>query len=311
MKVSAIEIGTNSIKFLIARYHADGMEILDKSTIVNRLSRSMYDSNCISDEAIENGIRIIGDLIQRSNHQAARMVAIFSTSVLRDAHNRQKFIAKVRDLYGIPLEVISGEQEAFFAFKACSVLARDDGTPGRDDSFAVIDIGGGSTEFTAGHRNEIAWKKSIDMGAVRLTEMFIRHDPVSEAEIEAISNFIHEKMSEHSLSLSGLKLIGTGGTVKTLGTMFRHENFENEGAVHGLTVQRDQIEQLYYHLVKLTIGERGGIPGLNPKRADVIVAGALILLTVMREFDLNQIMISASGVLEGFLEDYRIREYHP
>jgi exopolyphosphatase/guanosine-5'-triphosphate,3'-diphosphate pyrophosphatase len=305
MKVSAIEIGTNSTKFLIARYHAGGMEIIDKSTIVNRLSRSMYDNNCISDEAIENGIRIIGELIQKSEDQTAKVVAIFSTSVLRDAHNRQAFIGKVKELYGIPLEVISGEREAFFAFKACSALVRE-----ARDSFAVIDIGGGSTEFTAGNKTEIAWKKSVDMGAVRLTEMFIRHDPVIETEIEMITRYIRQKLSEQPISLNGLKLIGTGGTVKTLGTMIRQENYEDESAIHGLTISREQIEQLYQQLVKMTMAERENIPGLNPKRADVIVTGVLILLTVMREFDIREMMISSSGVLEGFLEDYRIQKYH-
>lgn len=311
MRVSAIEIGTNSTKFLIARYHAGGMDIIDKSTIVNRLSRSMYDSNCISDEAIENGIRIIGELIQKSERQAAKVVAIFSTSVLRDAHNRQVFIQKVQDLYGIPLEVISGEREAFFAFKACSALVRDDDAHIRGDNVAVIDIGGGSTEFTAGSGHDIAWKKSIDMGAVRLMEMFIRHDPVINTEIESMTGSIRQKISEHSLSLNGLQLIGTGGTIKTLGTMIRQENYENESAIHGLTIDRDRIEQLYQNLAKLTIAQRENIPGLNPKRADVIIAGVLILLTVMREFDLHQIMVSSSGVLEGFLEDYRHREYRP
>jgi exopolyphosphatase/guanosine-5'-triphosphate,3'-diphosphate pyrophosphatase len=311
MRVSAIEIGTNSTKFLIARYHANGMEIIDKSTIVNRLSRSMYDSNCISDEAIENGIRIIGELIKKSDSQAAKVVAIFSTSVLRDAQNRQVFIQKVQDLYKIPLEVISGEREAFFAFKACSALVQAEGAQAGGDNFAVIDIGGGSTEFTAGNQKEINWKTSIDMGAVRLTEMFVRHDPVIETEIESMIGSIQQNFHKHSLSLRGLQLIGTGGTVKTLGTMIRRENYENESAVHGLTIEREQIEQLYHNLVKLTIAERESIPGLNPKRADVIVTGVLILLTVMREFDLRRIMVSSAGVLEGFLEDYRLREYRP
>jgi exopolyphosphatase/guanosine-5'-triphosphate,3'-diphosphate pyrophosphatase len=306
MKVSAIEIGTNSTKFAIARYHESGIEITDKCTIVNRLSRSMYDNNCISDEAIENGIRIIGELIQKSNDQAAKVVAIFSTSVLRDAGNRQVFIGKVQDLYGIPLEVISGEREAFFAFKACSALVRDP-----RDNFAVIDIGGGSTEFTAGNKYDIGWKKSIDMGAVRLTELFVRHDPVLESETGSMIHLIRQKMAEHSLSLQGLRLVGTGGTVKTLGTMIRQEHHENESAVQGLVIGREQIERLYDGLVKQTIAQRENIPGLNPKRADVIVTGVIILLSVMREFDIPEITISSAGVLEGFLEDYRLRESHP
>ncbi|MCX7920487.1 MAG: Ppx/GppA family phosphatase [Clostridia bacterium] len=301
MRISAIEIGTNSTKFIIVDEVGDGnFKVIEKTSTVNRLSKSMYDSNNISEEAMENGIKIVGEYVELSKNSNSNLVAIFSTSVLRDAGNRQYFTNRVKELYGMNVDVISGDREAYLAYKACSSLIDK-----ADQRFAVIDIGGGSTEITVGNKSSIDYKVSIDIGAVRLTEMFVKNDPLSQEDITNIADYAARKIDEsQGLDLKGIRLVGTGGTVKTIATMFKKKHYKEEKAINGTSIGLEDIETIYDSISKLSIEEKKQLEGLNPKRADVIVAGVIILLSVMRKYDLREITVSSQGVLEGFIEDY-------
>lgn len=300
MRISAIEIGTNSTKFIIGEQKGDdSFKVIEKTSTVNRLSRNMYDSNKISRDALENGVMIIGEYINRSERKDARLVSVFSTSVLRDAGNKEEFKKRVRDLYGIDIDVISGDREAYLAYKGCSSLFED------EDRFAVIDIGGGSTEITTGSKNSIYEKFSIDIGAVRLTQMFLGQNAVTCEGISNIFHYVNGKLDEAGdLELSGMKIIGTGGTIKSIGTILKKEEYWDDEFVHGMAVSISGVEYIYDFLAQCSQEEKMNIKGLNPKRADVITAGIIILLTLMKRFGLDHITISSRGVIEGFMEDY-------
>lgn len=306
MKVSAIEIGTNSIKFLIARFDAGKMEIIEKCSVVNRLSRNMYGSNQISNEAIENTIRIIGEFIKKSENQAAKLIAVFSTSVLRDALNRDLFMNRVQELYGISIEVISGDREAFFAFKACAGLLGDG-----VKNVAVIDIGGGSTEISIGNQQNIINCSSCDIGAVRLTEMFVHHDPVSQTEINEMKQYIHGQLDHLTINSSLAdfsRVAGIGGTIKSLATIDARIDYNCEADINGRILTMEKIETIFQNLKLLTTHERVTITGLNPKRADVIVAGVTILLSTMKYLNCHAITVSARGAIEGYVEDFLLKQ---
>lgn len=301
MRVSAIEIGTNSTKFIIAEIDEEGaFEVLRRTSTVNRLSSGMYSGNNLTPSAMEKEFEIIGNLISESEKQHAKLISVFSTSVLRDAGNKNVFLDRIKKEYGIDIKVISGEREAKLAYIACREIADKS-----IDKFAVIDIGGGSTEVIIGNGNSIEQKLSLNVGAVRLTEMYVRNDPASDSELEQMAVNIEKQIDEIGLlDLSGLQLIGTGGTIKSLGTIFAAQDYSNESAANGKTIKRFEIEKLFEKLKLLCIEEKKKLAGLNPKRADVIISGIYILLTIMKKFDIDEIKISTQGVLEGFVAEY-------
>lgn len=301
MRVSAIEIGTNSTKFIIAQLNDKGsVEVITRTSTVNRLSSGMYPQNTLKPEAIEKGIEIIGNLIKESNAQGAKLVSIFSTSVLRDASNKEAFIGKIKELFGIDINVISGEEEAHLAYMACRTVVDD-----KSQKFGVIDIGGGSTEIIIGNGTDIEQKISLNVGAVRLTEMFVNHDPAEDSEIEQMTAYIEKQIKERdSLDLSGLQLVGTGGTIKTLGTLFYQKDYSKEKTINGKVIKKYEIELLFSMLKLLNIESKKKLTGLNPKRADVITSGIKILLSIMDKFSLEEIKISSQGVLEGFIAQH-------
>ncbi len=300
MRLSAIEIGTNSTKFIIAeKIEGKKINVIERQSVVNRLSDNMYKSNTISADAIEKGIEIIGGFIDTNIKMDSKLISIFSTSVLRDAVNKNDFVSRVKQLYGIDIDIISGEKEAHLAFKACRRLARN------DEMFAVIDIGGGSTEITVGYNDSQNNASSINIGTVRLKEMFIGHDPAEKDEISLMSDYIKKMVKKSGLSiLNQIQLIGTGGTIKSIGTILSNEHYSNEMTVDGLNFSREDIMSLYTQLVRLTAADKTDIKGLSPKRADVIAVGILILLVIMKEYEINSITVSSQGVLEGFIWEY-------
>lgn len=303
-RISAIEIGTNSTKFITVSLNPNKtFQVIEKTSTVNRLSKSMYGKNLLSDEAIETGIKIIGEFIERSKELEAELVAIFSTSVLRDAENKMVFISKVKEKYGVDIQVISGDKEATLAYNSCSSLASKD-----EENIAVIDIGGGSTEFSIGDREKIRQKFSFDIGAVRLTEMFVKHDPISTDEIFYIKNYIdHDILKDiNKEELKNYRLIGTGGTVKTIGTIFLQRYYKDEPAVNNLQLSLNQIKEISVRLSSIELEKRRVLIGLNPKRADVINTGLVILISVMESFSIDSITISAQGVIEGYINEYQM-----
>lgn len=301
IKICAIEVGTNSTKFIVAEvYKNNSFEILERTSTISRLSKNMYSNNLIDEEPFENGIKIIGEFIERAREQKAKLVSVFSTSVLRDANNSGEFSRKVKELYGMGVDIISGEKEASLAFKACSRLADNE-----DEKFAVLDIGGGSTEITVGTGTGIHKKLSVDIGAVRLTEMFIKNDPAISKELDSMISYAASKLEQSGITdFKGIRLIGTGGTIKTCGTMCKNIDYSNEDKVDGVTLGFNDIEKIYGLVHRKSIEERTKLPGLNPKRADVITAGIAILVLVMQKICAPSLTVSSRGVIEGFIHNY-------
>jgi exopolyphosphatase / guanosine-5'-triphosphate,3'-diphosphate pyrophosphatase len=299
LRIAAIEIGTNSTKFLNVEVRNGSYEIIEKSSIINRLSSGMYGGGRLSAEHIENTVQIIGDYLRKVLETNSKLISIFATSVLRDAKDRNLLVEKINDLYGVTIEIISGEQEARLAFKGCRNLLKD-----RPGNSAVIDIGGGSTELTIGNETMINHRLSLNIGAVRLTEIFVRNDPALQTEINEMKRYIRRQLGNHA-AVSGLTgLVGVGGTIKTVGTIFNRIDYNREADVNGLLLSKDKIETIYHHLTSLKLDQRKALIGLHPKRADVIIAGITILLEIMRHLSTPEITVSSQGVIEGYLEEF-------
>lgn len=301
MKYAAIEIGTNSTKMIIV--HKDtpnSCSVLRKCNTVNRLSRNMFENYMLQQEALKSTMNIIHKYIKDIEANKAELVSIFSTSVLRDADNKSLLIGEVKKHYGCDIDVISGKQEAYYAYKAASRLMEP-----KHEKSIVVDIGGGSTEIIFGDKKNIDHKISLDIGAVRLTQLHCKSDPVTDEQIRQVAGSIREKLKElPSMAHKNAILIGTGGTIKTVATIFSNLDYRNEKKIHGLIVPSSAVNDILHKLVNMNIKARKTVKGLNPKRADVIIAGLLILQEILEKLKAGQIVISSAGVLEGFMEHY-------
>jgi len=301
MKVSAIEIGTNSTKYAILDVNSSKeFKIIEKQSTVNRLSKSMYDDNYLSKEAMSQGANLISDYIKRIKHFDAKLISIFSTSVLRDAANGKEFIDIIKEAHGIDIDVISGDREAFLAYFANMSFINND----KSDTLAV-DVGGGSTELILADKNAVKQQLSLNIGSVRLTERFIKTDFSAKDDYKNIFKYVNSILLECKLDCkSGFDLIGTGGSIKTIGRILMEVDYKDEQLINGLKIEKREIESILNRLGKLSLQERKNIQGLDPKRADVIVSGIIITLCVMDHWNVNKLIISTNGVLEGFILNY-------
>lgn len=302
MNISAIEIGTNSIKMIIVQKNGiNDYSTLVKKSVVNRLSSKMYNNEkFISEESMRKTIDIIGEFSKEIEQHQAVLIGIFATSVLRDAKNKQEFLEQVKIRYNYSIQIISGEKEAELAYMACLSHIKN-----ISDEFIVIDIGGGSTEVIMGNNSYMDNCISIDVGAVRLTELFVNNYEIQQENINDMRSYVNEKLKEINFFIpKKIKLIATGGTIKTIGTMALEVDFSKEEEVNGKKIFIDKIQDIFNNLISIKKDERKKILGLNPKRADVIIAGIQILLCIMNHYEINEMIISANGVLNGIIQDY-------
>ena len=198
MNISAIEIGTNSIKMIIVQKNGiNDYSTLVKKSVVNRLSSKMYNNEkFISEESMIKTIDIIGEFFKEIEQHQGILIGIFATSVLRDAKNKQEFLEQVKIRYNYSIQIISGEKEAELAYMAC--LSH---TKNINDEFIVIDIGGGSTEVIMGNNSYMEHCISIDVGAVRLTELFDNNYEIQQENVNDMRSYVNEKLKEINFNI--------------------------------------------------------------------------------------------------------------
>lgn len=222
-----------------------------------------------------------------------------ATSAVRDAGNRDVFLDRVKEACGLEIEVISGDQEAKIGF--LGVLAGV-GTVG--GSILVIDVGGGSTELIVGDASGIKFAHSANVGAVRMTGKHITTDPLDESEYTAVKNDIALITRDVLLDLKELKIekaIGIGGTATTLGAMKLEMEEYDRFQIQNSKVNTDEIKTINAQLKALTVEERMRIKGLQPKRADIILAGSMVVEHVLKQLKIDEMHISDFDNLEGCL----------
>jgi len=248
-------------------------------------------------EALRDFSKLIADFNVRQIHAVA-------TGIIRNAVHGERFLAYLTHQTGIPISLISGEREALLSGRgACSVLNI------QEDSL-VFDLGGGTTEFLRKMGDEIQGV-SINLGAAVLTRRFIRSDPPGRAELDAISSEVSQHLDPVASSISGVALlVGTGGSVAALGAMVHGIAADEIGPerLNGRTLHLPQIEACLMRMKNLTTAERVSRLGLDRGRAEVIVAGSLIIAGILRFLEKSELLVSMSDLLEGLLiENGRIQ----
>lgn len=297
LKAAAIDIGTNSVLLLVAGRDAAGaFFVLEERATVTRLGQGVDKTRTLAPEAIERTRMCLQGYAEALRAHAVTDCAIVGTSAMRDAAGSDVFRREIEAMFGVPVRTLSGDEEARLTFRgALSGL----GVP-RDEA-TVFDIGGGSTEVVSAR----GYAHSFDVGAVRLHERHIFHDPPTHAELVALqadAAAILAPLRENTKARSS-KLVGVAGTVTTLAAVHGGIAPYDGAKVHGYALTRREIDAVASRLLALPLAARQVVPGLDPKRADVIVAGAYITLAVLDALGAETMIASDRGVRWGLVEE--------
>lgn len=296
-RVACIDIGTNSVLLLIAEQSPRGPVALVEQATITRLGQGVDRTGQLAPEACERTLaclRTYAAVI--AEHGATRVVAV-GTSAMRDASNGAEFRARAAELLGTEPRVISGDEEAALTFTgALSGLAVT-------GPLLVFDVGGGSTEIIVGEsaqaRERVTHARSLDIGSVRLFERFIAHDPPTHHECQAIRNFVATELASYGPIPNQKTLVGVAGTVTTLAAIDLKLESYDSALVHGARLSARRVREIAADLAQLSAEERKRLAGLAPERADVIVAGALLVHEVLLWAQCEELVVSDRGVRWG------------
>ncbi|MEU0524332.1 Ppx/GppA phosphatase family protein [Streptomyces niveus] len=300
-RVAAIDCGTNSIRLLVADADPATGELvdLDRRMTIVRLGQDVDRTGRLAPEALERtfaACREYADVIKKHGVDRIRFVA---TSASRDAENRDEFVRGVLDILGVEPEVITGDQEAEFSFTgATRELA---GRTDLETPYLVVDIGGGSTEFVVGS-DRVTAGRSVDIGCVRLTERHRLSDPATHADITALRADIAtalDTVAPHVPLGEARTLVGLAGSVTTVAAIALGLTTYDSAVIHHSRIPFDIVREITTTLLSSTHAERATIPVMHPGRVDVIVTGALILLTIMERTGATEVVVSEHDILDG------------
>jgi len=296
---AAIDVGTNSVKFHIGERREDGTwrTVADRAEIT-RLGEGLEKSGEINREAMARTVSTIAAMIDEARRNAVAGIAAVGTMGMRTARNSEQFIDAVRQRCGVRIEVIPGEEEGRLAY-----LAVKSGLRLEEGSLAVFDTGGGSTQFTFGRGTVVEERFSLNVGAVRYTERYGLAEAVSPGQLRAALDAISADLARLGTRHSPDVLVGMGGAVTNIAAVKHALANYDPDIVQGTVIERTEIERQIELYCSRSQEDRRKIVGLQPKRADVILAGACIVMTVMDKLSKKALSVSDRGLRHGLLID--------
>jgi exopolyphosphatase/guanosine-5'-triphosphate,3'-diphosphate pyrophosphatase len=297
-RVAAVDQGTNSTRLLVAEPdEAGGFEDLARDMVITRLGQGVDETGRLSPEALQRTLVVLARYVRRARALHVGRIRVAATAAVRDAANATDFERPVHELVGSPLEIVSGEEEARLSFIGA--------TRGLDapPPFLVLDIGGGSTEFVLGSERPSA-AISMQMGSVRLTERFVRSDPPESTELDRMRAAIGELLDDVERAIPAHEertFVAVAGTSTTVQAVALGLNFYDPERIHRTRLARTDAARVSLRLAAMTTAERAALPVMAPGRADVIVAGSVILVEVMERFGSDEAVVSETDILDGLV----------
>ena len=285
MRRAIIDIGTNTVKLLVADVQQGEVVAVISKDRTTRLGEGVDEHQCLAPAAIARTIQAIDEFIAEAKTLGATNISALTTSASRDAANRHEFFDGVRHKCGLECQLISGDREAELIFRGVSSDPVWTGEP-----LMVVDVGGGSAEFIQGRDGKMELFKSLPLGALRLTEKFWggrfaeseRH--VRDTLCEALTHY----------DPNGRRMISTGGTITTVAKI-------EHGIIDHGTIQREKLRALLQRLEAMPLAERRKVPGMPPDRADIIVAGGIVFLVAMELLGADELTVSVRNLRYGAL----------
>jgi Exopolyphosphatase len=303
---AVIDVGTNSVKLLVADVDGHDVHPLIEESKQTRLGKGFYEPHRLLPEPIDATAQAVAKFATTAREQDASSIRVVATSAARDAVNPEDLIRAIREASGLKVEIISGEQEAEWAFQGVTTDPRLATAP-----ILLLDAGGGSTEFILGQGEQKHFRASFPLGTVRLMETLPHGDPPKRAELAKCRKWLGEFMDreikptldpalkrEKRDSGSGGKvmMVGTGGTVSILSRMEQKLDSYDREKIEGAVISLNRLVEHVELLWSLPLEQRKEIPGLPKRRADVILTGVLIYEAIMKSFGFTELHVSTRGL---------------
>ena len=309
--VAAIDCGTNSTRLLIADADAnagtDGRRRGSLSSLcrlmqITRLGQGVDATGRLDARAVERTLEVLRGFRTRMDDFGVQRARITATSAARDAANRDEFLEPAEQIIGVPVELLSGAEEAALSFAGATAELCD--RPGR---YLVVDIGGGSTEFAVGTVGQdgasLDGAESVDIGCVRITERYVTTDPPSTAELSSAGTYCDGVIRGVLDRVEGARraggVVGLAGTVSTLAAVDLGLESYDRDLVHHHVLTGSRVRELSRRLLAMSTGERSAVPGMEPARAEVIVGGLVILGSLFSQASIDELLVSEADILDG------------
>jgi len=301
MHLAAIDIGTNSLHMILVRVTVDGgFEVIGREKDMVRLGAGGLEGRPLNDGAMDAALQTLARFKRLADSRSVDEIIAVATSAVREAPNGGDFLQAVQARTGIQARVITGIEEARL-IHASAVHGIDVGS----DKAVVIDIGGGSTEITCGTAAEIHQARSFRLGVIRLGERFAQSDPLSDADERKLVRHIQYELDHYLTDLADAgyaRVIGTSGTILSIGALAL--GAPSDATLHHRRVSAKAIRALRKTLASQTLDERLAIEGLDPKRADLVVSGVVLLDTILRQLGADELTLCELSLREGAVLDY-------
>jgi exopolyphosphatase/guanosine-5'-triphosphate,3'-diphosphate pyrophosphatase len=331
-RMATVDIGTNTVLLLVAERGSDGqLRAVAEHAAITRLGEGVDRTRRLSPAAVARTKQSLEDYSRIAHGLGAERFAVVGTSAMRDAAGGDELRDRVRTLFGVEARVLTGDEEARLTFRgalsglvegtsessmkrgrrhvpgSAGAWSAPGGSPGAGARRAVFDIGGGSTEVVVGQlelgQPEIAFAASFDVGSVRLTERLVAHDPPTTDELRAVAEASSAALVGVPQSDFEGAPIGVAGTMATLAAVSLGLVWYDSSRVHGHEMALAELKNVVERLGSMRLEERCRVPGMEPKRADVIVAGGIIALSVLDHWGATRVRISDRGVRWGLAEE--------
>ncbi len=297
-RIAAIDIGSNSIRQIVADVSPTGqIRSVDEMKAMPRLGEGLEATGALGRTAVDTGVAAVQRMVALAKRLDAQRIEIVATSAVRDASNGADFTGRILEETGIAVRVLGGEEEALLCFR--SALAHFELGSGRS---LVMDIGGGSLELVLAKDGLIERVASLPFGAVRMTERFLQPE-IRPRAVRALRAHVREGLRRAMpvKDWRGAQVIGSGGTFTNLAGIMLQRSGMTARSTHGARITRVELEHVLDWLQRLAPEERAAVPGLNPARSDIIVAGLAVAAEVLARFDPRDLLVSRYGIREGLL----------
>lgn len=297
---AAIDIGTNTVLLLVAEIQNNALKPIHEEQRIPRLGRGVDASGNLDHDSMERVIHALKEYKQilETNFSQINSLSVTATSAVRDAENREEFVHRVKRETNFDLKILSGRDEAEYTFTGALSMLPD------TSKAMIIDIGGGSTEVAIGENKNLIDSHSFDMGSVRFTERYLKHDPANKSEIrrcrKVIKMLFNSRLFDYNGPERAFPLIGVAGTVTSIAYMDLDLEHYDTQRINGYILSREHISQWAVRISGMPAGElESRYPKVMEGRAEVIAAGILILDEFMHYYEIPELRVSIGGIRHG------------
>jgi exopolyphosphatase/guanosine-5'-triphosphate,3'-diphosphate pyrophosphatase len=304
LRIAAIDVGTNSIHMVIARVTAGaGLEVVDRERDVVQIGRGSWGSGRLSARAMRRTVEALGRYVQLARRHQVDHILCTATAAVREARNGGAFVQAAREATGILPHVIPAEEEGRLIWLGVRSALELPAEPS-----LIVDIGGGSVQLVVGNRDRLRLAAACPLGALRLTEERLADDPPSRRELQRLRRHVRRQSRDALAAVRDLRprhVYGSSGSIHALAEAAHWlETGRPLARINGSTLDRGALERLTRRLETMSVAERLRIPGIDARRAEIIVPGAIVLLHVLEAVDADGMLLSDAGVREGLVMDY-------